>query len=69
MNKRSLYLTTPAQVFEYIGDAEFPADKQKLIETAQNHVAPEEVVYTLEQLPDREYENPVDLGNTIAKLK
>jgi hypothetical protein len=69
MNKRSAYLTTPAQVFEYIESVEFPVDKRKLIETARNHVAPEEVIFTIEQLPDREYKNPVDLGNTIAKLK
>jgi hypothetical protein len=69
MNKRSVYLATPALVIEYIGNVEFPASREKLLEAARNHIAPEEVIYTLEHLPDREYKSPVDLSNSVAKLE
>jgi hypothetical protein len=51
----------PALVQKNLAGVDYPADKDTLIETAQQHNAPEEVIDWLDALPEREYTSPSDV--------
>lgn len=58
----------PQQVQQYLGGMNYPASKQELIAYAQDQDTPEEVLITLENITDRDYNNTEDLNNELAKI-
>jgi hypothetical protein len=65
MSPRSTRVSNQAMAMEFVGDVPFPVSKRELMRTARANNAPEEVIAILEQVPDRHYENPQDLSETI----
>jgi len=55
--------TNPIQVQKFLGGIDYPADKKQIISTARSHGADDQVIKTLEKLPDRRYDGP----NAISK--
>lgn len=58
-----------AQMQMYLKGIKFPADKEKLIETAENNNAPENVMNFFRKLPDRQYERANHVEEEFGKLK
>lgn len=60
---------SPALVEKYLQGIDYPAQKEDLIEQAEDNNAPDEVLDMLEQLPDTEYDRPTDVAKAIGKLE
>jgi hypothetical protein len=54
--------TSPIEVQKALKGMDYPAKKEKLIKQAKNNDASQEVMKVLENLPDKEYENAVDVS-------
>lgn len=59
----------PIAVEKHLKGIKFPADKQDLIAHAQQNDAPEEVLSTLERMPDREYGNAADVAKGVGEIE
>lgn len=46
--------------------ANYPADKQSLIETAKANGASDDVLKRLDALPDEEYQSPADVSKGVG---
>lgn len=58
----------PVQVQKFLSGIDYPADKQTLINTAREQGADDNVMNTLRNLPDREYDAPTAVTREIGKL-
>jgi hypothetical protein len=58
----------PIEVEKHLKGIKFPASKQDLIEHARQNDAPEEVLSTLEQMPDREFGNAADVAKGVGQI-
>ncbi|HEV7618173.1 MAG TPA: DUF2795 domain-containing protein [Burkholderiaceae bacterium] len=58
----------PVQVQKFLKGVDYPANKKTLIENAEKQGADENVRASLEQLPEKEYEAPVDVSEALAKI-
>ncbi len=61
----------PANIMQHLKGIEFPAGKRDLVEHAREEEGPdtEEVVKTLEKLPDREYNSPADVTHEVSEIE
>ena len=59
----------PVQVQKFLGGLDYPASKQGLVKRAEQEGADENVRSPLEQLPDGDYERPVDMSKAIGKVE
>lgn len=57
---------SPAAVQEYLSGINYPAKKEDLVNHAKSQNAPQDVIDTLEDLPDREYGGPTDVSSAIG---
>lgn len=55
-------------VQKFLGGLDYPVDKQSLIDMAEQNGADKETVAALEKIPEREYENPVEVSREVSKL-
>ena len=55
----------PSEIEAYLKNAEFPADKAQLAETAREHGADGHIVDFLEKMPDHTYNGPEDVTREI----
>jgi Protein of unknown function (DUF2795) len=56
----------PISLQKYLKGIDYPAQKQDLIDHAQQHGANEDVISTLEQLPEEEYETPAEVSKAVG---
>lgn len=61
-------IANPIQVQKYLAGVDYPVSKRDLIEIARRQGADENVLYTLERIPDRTYEGPSGVAKEIGKL-
>jgi len=59
--------TSPIEVQKALKGMDYPAKKQDLIEKARENSAPQEVMQVLESLPDKEFENAVDVSKEFGE--
>jgi hypothetical protein len=60
----------PVELQKHLKGVDYPADKQELIQHAQQQGADRELISLLEQLPEgEEYENPADLNKAIGEIQ
>lgn len=57
----------PVQLQKFLKGVDYPATKDVLIENAKRLGADENVCTSLEQLPDEEFEAPIDVTQALAK--
>jgi hypothetical protein len=62
-------IVNPIQLQKYLKGIDYPVNKQQLIETAKKNGADENVLATLQQVPDKKYDAPVDVSEEVGKLK
>ncbi|MDI6724305.1 MAG: DUF2795 domain-containing protein [Methanobacterium sp.] len=60
---------SPAQVEKYIKGIKFPASKQELLKQAESNNANNDVLDILENVPDKEFNSPIDISIAIGKMK
>lgn len=57
----------PIQLQKFLKGVDYPATKDVLIENAKRLGADQDVCESLEQLPDEEFEAPIDVSQALAK--
>ncbi len=58
----------PIQVQKFLKGIDYPASKKDLIETARRAKADDNVLQTLDRLPERTYQGPSCVAEEIGKL-
>lgn len=58
-----------SQISMYLRRADFPANKQKILEMAKSNGAPDMIVQWLNKLPDKQYSSTADVEQEFGKLK
>lgn len=61
--------TSTAEVQEYLGGLDYPADRNKLVDFAKGKNAPQEVVEVLSRIPEKSYPTPIEVNEEIGKLE
>lgn len=56
---------TSMEVEKYLDGVDYPASKEALLQCVKRNDAPEEIQETIDQLPEREYADHVDVDNAI----
>lgn len=59
----------PIQLQKYLKGVDYPASKQDLIDRAQQEGADENILSTLEQLADEEFETPADVSKAVSAIE
>lgn len=59
--------TSPIEVQKALKGMDYPAKKQDLMEKARENNAPQEVMQVLENLPDKKFENAVDVSKEFGE--
>lgn len=59
----------PVQLQKHLKGVDYPARKQDLIDHVREKGADAEAISALDQLPDREFKNPIEVSQAIAALK
>lgn len=59
----------PIQLQKYLKGIDYPVDKESLIDCAKNEGADQDVLSTLEQLPEQEYETPTEVSKAIGQIE
>jgi hypothetical protein len=55
-------------VQKFLGGLDYPVGKQELIDQAEQNGADKQTVEALEKIPEREYENSVEVSREVSKL-
>ncbi len=58
-----------AQLQLYLKGINYPANKQKIVQTAKSNNAPDNVMSFLNRLPDRNYTAPTEIEEEFSKMK
>ena len=56
------------QVEKFLGGLDYPVGKDQIIEHARAKGADENIIEALERLPDRDYEDSMDISNEMGKM-
>lgn len=59
----------PIQLQKFLKGVDYPANKQDLIEKAEENGSNENVLSTLQQLPDAEYDTPAEVSQAIGDMQ
>lgn len=60
---------SPAIVEKYLAGMHYPAEKQNLVNNAENNEAPEDVMNVINKLPEKTYNSPIDITKEIGKIE
>ncbi|MBI4320475.1 MAG: DUF2795 domain-containing protein [Chloroflexi bacterium] len=60
---------SPARVAEFLSGINFPCSKNDLISHARRQNAPEEVLETLQKIPERTYNSLADVMSGVGKVE
>lgn len=58
----------PVQIQKFLGGLDYPVGKQEIVDKARQEGADQDVLETLEHLPDQEYSSPVAISREVGKL-
>jgi hypothetical protein len=58
-----------ADVHHYIKGIGYPCDKDDMIELAIENNAPDEVIYVMEFLPNREFDSPMEVAHCVGMAR
>lgn len=60
---------TSAQIEKYLKGMEFPGHKDDLVQKAKYNRAPQQVIDTINKLPEKNYTKPTEITKEIGKKK
>lgn len=66
--RQKRFNVSPAQVEKSIKGTHFPAQKQDLIQRARENHANQDVLEVLENMPDKQFNSPVDISKAMGKM-
>jgi hypothetical protein len=58
----------PIQVQKFLGGMNYPANKDEIVKHAKSKGADDNIMETLEQLPEESFETPADVSKAIGKI-
>lgn len=58
-----------AEAAEYLKGIDFPADRSKIVQYAQSHQAPHNLIEVLEKMPETEYTSMADVFQGFGQAK
>ena len=58
----------PIQVQKFLSGMDYPATKEEIVDHAKSKGADENIMRTLEQLPDESFETPADISKAIGEI-
>ncbi|HEY3277696.1 MAG TPA: DUF2795 domain-containing protein [Syntrophorhabdaceae bacterium] len=61
--------SSPITVEGFLKGVDFPADKKTLVQKAKSNKAPDDVMKTIEKLPEKSYSSPVDISKEIGHMR
>jgi hypothetical protein len=61
-------IASPAAVERYIKGIDFPANKKKLMQQAKDNDAPDDVIKTIQRLPEQQYNSPIDISKAMKDM-
>ncbi len=59
----------PIQVQKFLKGIKYPCSKQDLVKKAKSEGADQNVLDTLQKIPDRDYDAPTDVTKEIGKIE
>jgi len=59
---------SPIEVQKYLHGLEYPAQREEIIDKAEEEGADAEILELLQKLPDKDYESPVEVSSAVSKL-
>ncbi|MBD2033795.1 DUF2795 domain-containing protein [Phormidium sp. FACHB-592] len=59
----------PIQLQKHLKGMDYPASKQDLLDHAKKEGADENILSTLEQLADEEFETPADVSKAVGNIE
>jgi hypothetical protein len=59
----------PIQVQKFLGGMHYPAKKDEIVKHAKSKGADDNVMDTLEELPDDNFETPADVSKAIGQIE
>jgi hypothetical protein len=57
----------PIEVQKYLSGMNYPATKEQIVNNAKTQGAPEEVMESLEQIPEQEYDGPNKVSQAVSR--
>jgi len=64
----SMAHVSPVEVEKSLKGVDYPAKKQDLIKHAQKHGANQDVLETLKDLPEENFQSPIDVSKAIGEI-
>ena len=61
-------VSSPVAVENYLKGIDFPANKKDLLNQAKSNHAPDDVMRTIQRLPDKEYGSPIDISKEMKDM-
>ncbi len=62
-------MVNPVQVEKFLKGMDYPVSKQDIIQKAEEEGADENVMETLNKLPERQYNSPVSISKELGKME
>jgi hypothetical protein len=59
----------PIQVQKFLGGMDYPVSKEKIVDHAKAKGADDNVIQTLQQLPDESFNTPADVSKAIGQIE
>jgi uncharacterized protein DUF2795 len=59
----------PIQVQKFLSGMDYPAGKDEIVDHAKKQGADDNIMQTLEQLPDESFETPADVSKAIGQIE
>lgn len=56
----------PIQVQKYLGGIDYPASRDDIVRTAEKSDAPDDILETLRNLPERDYDGPTAVSEAVS---
>jgi hypothetical protein len=61
-------MVTPTSISKYLSELSFPATRDEIVEHAEEHGAPEDLVVVLTGLPDGVYDSLADVWSLVVSF-
>ena len=59
----------PVQVQKYLKGIDYPCTKDDLVKTAEREGADDDIIQTLEKMPEDKFNSPNDVSQAIGKIE
>lgn len=61
-------MVNPIQVQKYLKGIDYPVNKEEVVNTAKKEGADNNIISTLQKLPDQSFNSPKDISRAIGRV-